>query len=93
MTKIPPSNCPSCNAFINGASPAKTNDASEPSNGDFTVCIYCAGLAVYNEDLTLRKPSEEEMKIAASNTEIIKMKYVVRQVIAMKEAEDIAQRN
>ncbi len=58
--QIPASKCPACNA---------TNDAAEgltpsttPSEGDVSICFYCAKVLVYGQGLQLRLPTDAEME-------------------------------
>ena len=38
-----------------------------PDPGDFTICIRCGGVNVFDEDLLLRAPTKNEMKSFASS--------------------------
>jgi hypothetical protein len=55
-TKLPTHVC-TCGAENDAAS---HRDAT-PSPDDVSLCWYCGELTVFNEDLTQRVPSEEEM--------------------------------
>jgi hypothetical protein len=42
------------------AIPARGSDDGPPKDGDVSLCYYCYAISIFNEDLTLRKPTEEE---------------------------------
>lgn len=41
-----------------------------PSPGDFTVCIYCSSILVYENDMALRKMVKEEFELLPEETRI-----------------------
>lgn len=53
-------NCPSCDHKINAASKYDESNAI-PSKGEFTVCVYCKSLFVFNDDLSMRPINEKDM--------------------------------
>jgi len=57
-TEIPVHVCP-CGYEQNRTSQAD-GDAT-PGEGDFTVCISCGRITVFNKDMTQREPTEEDM--------------------------------
>ena len=66
---IPASPCLSC---------GKRNDATTscfgdnvPSAGDVTVCFYCGHIMVFNNDLTLRNPTNAEIRHIAGDRRIL----------------------
>lgn len=48
----------------------------KPTAGDLSICLNCGAVAVFNEDLTLRKPNEKEKRDIALNSEVIKAQIV-----------------
>ena len=50
--------CPFCQKILNEV----TNLSSEnkPYPNAFTVCYYCARILVFNDDMTLRRPTTED---------------------------------
>jgi hypothetical protein len=46
--------CPHCGAFVD-ASASASGDADIPSPGDVSVCFYCAGVCVFNDDMKREK--------------------------------------
>lgn len=58
-TRMPPTDCPECGKLLDGAA-APGSDA-EPKAGDFSICFGCQFIHVFNEDLSLRAPTEEDL--------------------------------
>ena len=56
--RTPEVNCLTCNAKLSGAS--NTGDVG-PAPGDFSICWYCQAVMVYNDNLTLREPTEQDI--------------------------------
>ena len=54
-TKLPQSQCCACGTTLDGAA-----GRAAPKPGDFSICIYCGALSVFDEDLKLREPTQEE---------------------------------
>jgi hypothetical protein len=60
MFQLPPYNCYKCGRLLDASS--HINDANiKPNPGDFTICIYCASVLVFNDDLTARAITDEEL--------------------------------
>lgn len=74
-TEMPPSQCCECGYKVNGASgPCK------PEPGDLTLCIQCACLNVFNTDLSLRKPTDEEIFAAAVNPDLQQLRKMIESI-------------
>jgi hypothetical protein len=58
-TRLQPSPCPYCDAPLDAATSPK---GYEPSPGCFSVCINCAQLLVFRDDLSLRAATTAEIK-------------------------------
>lgn len=58
-TRLEVSPCPYCAAPHDSAT-SMSDDAPVPTPGDVGVCFYCAHIVVYDDELKLREPSEEE---------------------------------
>lgn len=57
-TRVPPSHCHNCQRLLDAA----TNlGKAIPCKGDLTVCISCAAIHRYNEDLVLYPVTREEL--------------------------------
>lgn len=63
--RVPEMICVECKSKINHVS--DNTAGSRPNPDDFTICIYCDHLMVFNPDLTLREPTLEEAKEAGQN--------------------------
>lgn len=57
--RVPPEPCPHCGAVHDGAG-SLIHD-SRPKPGDVTVCILCAGVGEFTEDLKLRPLSDSDI--------------------------------
>jgi len=57
--KMPECACPHCGHKFNAATSPTGDD--RPNPGDISVCIECRKISVFNDDLTTRKPSGEEL--------------------------------
>lgn len=56
------SKCPNCRVEWNGATDLETPKAVPPSSGDFTICVNCGQINIFDENLSLKKATEEELK-------------------------------
>lgn len=56
-SRTPPSTCPSCMATLD----ARTGIDARPKPGDASICIECKTLLIFDENLRLRRPTEEEI--------------------------------
>lgn len=78
-----PSLCPSCGHTLDAATSAdRTQPDATPSPGDWNVCINCAVLLVFKEDLTCRAVTAEELQKAIAEhpelqTEIARTKLAI----------------
>lgn len=52
--------CPRCKATID-ASESISQEKAQPSEGDISVCLYCAAILVFQKDLTMRECTREEL--------------------------------
>lgn len=52
--------CPQCAAEMTGATDPQNED-SAPSPGDFSVCLYCAAVLCFNDDMTVRDAADEDL--------------------------------
>ena len=72
--RVPESRCPTCNHSLTGAAGDKV-----PRTGDFTLCAYCAELAVFGKDLALRPPTGDEVEAFYSAPDAARMQALARQ--------------
>lgn len=66
-SKIPIGKCLACGEanYI-----ASSVTRVKPSAGDICICLYCGHMTVFNEDLTMHEPTEEETATALRNPEV-----------------------
>lgn len=60
ITRLKPHRCPHCGKRLNAAGTTDGADA-RPEPGDCTMCFGCGEWCVFADDLSLRKPSEDEL--------------------------------
>lgn len=73
---IPLSKCPFCgDKKLNRSTPVTNDEAPVP--GDFTVCIKCGELLVFDLDLRLRKPTEDEKQRALGIPQITEHQILI----------------
>jgi len=58
-TVTPNSICPYCGHKFNRAS---NPEGQVPTPGDYSVCIECSEILVFDDDLLLRKPTDKELE-------------------------------
>ena len=57
-TRLPINFCPECNKKLDAATGVDHDSRPEPN--DVTVCLYCATVLQFNDDLTLRSTTDAE---------------------------------
>jgi hypothetical protein len=75
-TDLPPSACPYCDYLTDGASDPTGKYTPKP--GDFSICLACAQLLVFDSGLKLRKPSPAEEKTAKQLESVQRFQRAVR---------------
>ena len=58
-TGVVPASCPYCGEELNAAT--DTDGDARPSEGDVSLCAYCAGLLVFDAEGKLRLPTDAEL--------------------------------
>lgn len=61
---MPLQHCPVCQHNLDAASLAlstEENDTSRPHPGDFSVCIECGTILIFNTDMSVREPTLTEL--------------------------------
>jgi hypothetical protein len=61
--------CLGCGELLDGAT--GVSNRNRPKPGSISICIYCGHIAVFADDLSLRKPTGEEMREIAGNPTIL----------------------
>jgi hypothetical protein len=60
-------------------------DQRRPRGGDTTVCIECRHIMIYNNDLTVRNPTDEEIIDLAGDKDIIALMKLFAEFDKRKE--------
>jgi RNase P subunit RPR2 len=81
-------NCPNCNHRLNAASNLEAGAGSGPKEGQYTICVYCKSVMVFNTDLSLRILSEEDIENFDDGTLLV-MQRTMKRVEHWQEAEEI----
>ena len=58
---VPPTTCIECGTVNDSAAFASGPGVVRPREGNISMCFECGHLAIYNEDLSLREPTIDEM--------------------------------
>lgn len=67
--EMPEAECPNCGALNDTASPF--DEDAEPKPGDASICIMCGHLSVFDDNLVLRNPTDEEIYKYAGDERIV----------------------
>jgi DNA-directed RNA polymerase subunit RPC12/RpoP len=73
-TALPPSPCYRCGKELDAASDT-VQQGNVPEEGDYSMCLYCGALAVFENSetgLVLRRPTYEEFKEIAQDPDVRK---------------------
>jgi len=73
---LPTCTCTTCGKDLDAATDP-TGDA-RPKVGDVSICVYCATLNVYDNDLRFRKPSEAELKEIQKDANIQRLISIIK---------------
>lgn len=57
----PLARCPYCGKQLDGWTPVDVPEAT-PKDGDFSLCVGCKHLVIFNADQTVREPTSKERK-------------------------------
>lgn len=75
--------CRNCGSTTDAVSDVFGDD-DKPAPGDVNLCSYCGVLSVFNDDLTIRAPSLDEMEELISDEEswsqVLKAQAAIKQV-------------
>jgi hypothetical protein len=74
---MPPAICPTCGKTLDSA--AGIGNPQLPNPGDVSICLYCANVAIFDIDDTLRTPTAAEQAELDRDTSIQKVRATVRQ--------------
>lgn len=75
-----PCNCPYCHYKVDRCLNIST--AGPPKAGDFTLCIRCGNLSIFDSELKMRVPSEDDLAELAKSPE--NMQLVARARAAIR---------
>jgi hypothetical protein len=79
---IKPSPCPLCRLVCDGA--MSTGHGQGPSPGDYSVCLGCGAPLLFDDDLSLRQPTSDELQAMLEEPEYRKALSAVAIVLSQK---------
>lgn len=71
-TQMPECQCPHCGGILSGAA---SFEGHAPEPGDFSVCIYCTSVLVFQPNLQVRLATNEDMKSFSPEEQASLIKY------------------
>lgn len=81
---VPEHKCPYCSHALNRVSIPGPDPVPEPEPGDATVCINCSAVLVFGPDLTVHKPTDEEIVDLAGSPSLLEAMRFVGEYQKMK---------
>jgi hypothetical protein len=72
-TEIEQDPCPFCGHMLDRVTAGPENPEAVPQEGDFTLCIQCGGLLVFDERVRVRPPTNEEQVEAMTYPEVVRV--------------------
>jgi hypothetical protein len=76
--------CPFCGHALDAATAVPDNAEAAPDTGDVTVCLACAGILIFDETLSVRRPTTAELREAMSLPPLIQLVSTIRAMHARK---------
>jgi hypothetical protein len=64
MLRLPPQPCPNCGKTLDAA--GSFAEGITPDPGDLTICLYCGHFMAFDDDLSFRELTPEEMNKATA---------------------------
>lgn len=77
---VPLATCLSCGTRLDGATGIQ-DPRNRPSGGMLSICMYCGGLAMYQDDLSLRALTDDEMAELQADEKVWRQVTVARKAI------------
>lgn len=75
-TVMPKTVCCHCGAAVNRAS-----GPGSPSVGDFSLCVYCAGLNIFAGEMGFRLPTEQEQASAEKDATFLMVRGKIQRAL------------
>lgn len=79
-TRVPLQHCPECNTKLDAASSLR--EGLTPKAGDFTVCIACSVILVYEPGLIVRLAGKDELRKLDAETlfDLVRTQTAIREM-------------
>lgn len=82
---IPPQCCLACAKPITRATGARRGEPEvAPEPGDVSICLKCSAIAVYDEELILRAPTEDEESVISRDPDVVRALQILEKVRRMR---------
>ena len=73
ITRTPLNYCLDCEMLIDSGAPTPdAPDDSTPTPGDIAICLHCAHVMIYADDLTVREPTNDEVVEIAGDPDMVR---------------------
>lgn len=77
---VPPRPCLGCGKINDAASVVEKHSMDKPGPGDVTVCIHCGHIMIFAHDLTVRNPTDAEIRLIAGDRRILAIQRARKKV-------------
>lgn len=79
-TRTPASLCPHCGAMITAASDSGLGptNRNEPKPGDASMCLECGEFLIFDQELKVRLPNDDEVKALDADPRVQRMRRARR---------------
>lgn len=79
--------CPNCNVILDKATGLEEKDI--PSKGDYSICLHCGEILIFDDNLSVRKPTFYEITYLMNNNSktlliLIRTSSLIKQNILAK---------
>lgn len=71
-TRTPLNHCLDCGHAIDASTDASAPNNSTPGPGDLAICLHCAHVMIYADDLTVRAPTDAEVVEIAGDPDMVR---------------------
>jgi hypothetical protein len=90
--RVKESICPNCRKQLDAAINC-CGEKEKPHSGDFSICMYCAAILCFGDDLNLCCPEKEELTTIAVEEPMVYGLLIKAQMVIQKILAEKAQKN
>ncbi len=81
-SEVPPSWCHKCGTRLDRASTV-VGDPQDPRRGDYTLCIQCGAINVFNDLLQLCEPTQAQLQVFEATPELVEQRSALLQALEL----------